>query len=50
MKTTIDIADPILRRAKLHARRSGRPLRALVEEGLRLVLEAETGTRAVPSC
>jgi len=43
VKTTIEIPDPILERAKRHARRTGRPLRALVEEGLRLVLEAEAG-------
>ncbi len=41
MKTTIDITDDLLRRAKGHVRRTGRPLRALVEEGLRMVLAAE---------
>lgn len=41
MKTTIDISDPLLARAKRHARKVGKPLRALVEEGLRHVLEAE---------
>jgi hypothetical protein len=41
VKTTIEIADPLFTRAKQHARRTGRPLRALVEEGLRLVLQAE---------
>ena len=39
MKTTIDIQDELLTRAKRHARQTGRPLRAVVEEGLRLVLE-----------
>ena len=38
MKTTIDIQDELLARAKRHAQRTGRPLRALVEEGLRQVL------------
>ena len=41
MKTTIEISDPLLARAKRHARKLGKPLRALVEEGLRHVLEAE---------
>lgn len=40
MKTTIDIQDELLARAKRHARHTGRPLRAVVEEGLRLVLAA----------
>ena len=38
MKTTLDIHDELLRRAERHARRTGRPLRAIVEEGLRRVL------------
>jgi len=38
MKTTIDIHDQLLIRAKRHARDTGRALRAVVEEGLRLVL------------
>lgn len=40
MKTTIDIQDELLARAKLYARKSGRTLRAVVEEGLREVLAA----------
>lgn len=40
MKTTVDIHDELLARAKRHARKSGRPLRAVVEEGLRRVLDA----------
>jgi hypothetical protein len=42
MKTTIDVSDALLERARRHARRTGRPLRALVEEGLRRVLEEPT--------
>lgn len=38
MKTTIDIHDELLGRAKRHARDRGESLRAVVEEGLRLVL------------
>ena len=38
MKTTIDIADPILREARRLANREGTTLRALVEQGLRHVI------------
>ena len=38
MKTTIDIHDELIVRAKQHASQTGRPLRAVVEEGLRRVL------------
>ena len=38
MKTTIDIHDELMSRAKRYAKRTGRPLRALVEDGLRRVL------------
>lgn len=38
MKTTLDIQDELLVRAKRHAKKTGRPLRAVVEEGLRQVL------------
>lgn len=40
MKTTLDIHDDLLARAKRHARNTGSPLRAVVEEGLRRVLVA----------
>ena len=40
MKTTLDIRDELLARAKRHALATGRPLRAVVEEGLRQVLAA----------
>ena len=38
MKTTLDIHDELLARAKQHAKNTGIPLRAVVEEGLRHVL------------
>lgn len=46
VKTTIDISDALLARAKRHARAVGKPLRALVEEGLRCVLEQDAGHEA----
>ena len=42
MKTTIEIQDELLARAKRHAKLTGRPLRAVVEEGLRQVLASPT--------
>lgn len=39
MKTTVNIADPLLFAAKKLAAEEGSTLRALVEEGLRRVLE-----------
>jgi len=39
MKTTIDIADPLLNRAKQVAADEGITLRELVEDGLRRVIE-----------
>ena len=42
MKTTLDIDDELLTRAKRRAKRTGRPLRALVEDGLRQTLSAGT--------
>lgn len=41
MKTTIELPDELLARAKRHARNTGRPLRAVMEEGLRQVLSNE---------
>jgi hypothetical protein len=40
MKTTIEISDNLLRRAKELARKEKVTIRALTEEGLALVLEA----------
>lgn len=49
MKTTLDLSDDLLARAKRHAKKTGRPLRAVVEEGLRLALEARpAGRYALP--
>ena len=39
MKTTVDIQDALLERAKRHARRVRKPLRVLIEDGLRRVLD-----------
>jgi hypothetical protein len=38
MKTTVEIADPVLREARKLAQREGTTLRALIDEGLRRVL------------
>ncbi len=40
MKTTIEISDAVFDAAKRHARERGTTLRALVEEGLRTVLDS----------
>ena len=45
MKTTLDIHDELLKRAKQHAQATGRPLRAVVEEGLRAVLTTGPSSR-----
>lgn len=41
MKTTVEIPDALLERARRHGARTGQPVRALIEEGLRLVLAGE---------
>lgn len=46
MKTTLDIKDELLTSARKLAKHSGRPLRAVVEEGLQLVLSQQREKRA----
>ena len=48
MKTTVELPDPLYRRAKAEAALRGRKLKGLVEEGLRLVLETPPGTARRP--
>jgi hypothetical protein len=38
MRTTIDVDDELLRRAKVKAAQDGRTLTSLIEEGLRVML------------
>jgi hypothetical protein len=45
MKTTVQIPDPLLARAKAVARESGTTLAALVEQGLRHVVEERSRKR-----
>jgi hypothetical protein len=45
MKTTVEVPDELYRRAKAAAAMSGRKLKDLVEEGLRLVLDAPRKAR-----
>lgn len=44
MKTTLDIRDTLLLQAKRLSRRTGKPLRALVEQGLEHVLSQQAAT------
>jgi hypothetical protein len=45
MKTTVEVPDDLYRRAKAEAALRGRKLKDLIEEGLRLVLDAPRKTR-----
>ena len=38
MKTTVEINDALLGRARLRAKETGQPLRAVIEDGLRQLL------------
>jgi hypothetical protein len=46
MKTTIDIADPVLEQARQLAARRGTTLKALVEQGLRRVIAESASDNA----
>jgi len=48
MKTTVELPDPLYRQAKAEAALRGRKLKDLVEEGLRLVLDAPADTLRRP--
>jgi hypothetical protein len=48
MKTTVELPDNLYRQAKAEAALRGRKLKDLVEEGLRLVLEAPSDTTRHP--
>ena len=48
MKTTVELPDTLYRQAKATAALRGRKLKDLVEEGLRLVLEAPPDTARQP--
>jgi hypothetical protein len=49
MKTSVEVPDDLYRRAKAEAALRGRKLKDLIEEGLRLVLQAPRKTRRQPS-
>ena len=48
MKTTVEIQDQLLRQAKSKAKRGGTTLRALIEDGLRRVLEDRVESYELP--
>ena len=49
MKTTVEVPDDLYRQAKAEAALRGRKLKDLVEEGLRLVLQAPRETSERPT-
>jgi len=48
MKTTLDLDDELLKRAKARAARESKSLTALIEEGLRLRLRRQAQVRRAP--
>jgi hypothetical protein len=44
VKTTLDIRDELLARAKRLSKRTGKPLRQLVEEGLQHIMDSQRRT------
>lgn len=52
MKTTVEIHDELLIRSKRHAESTRSTLRALIEEGLRVVLANQEGDQSyvMPHC
>lgn len=49
MKMTVEVSDDLYRRAKSEAALSGRKLKDLVEEGLRLALKAPGAAASLPN-
>ena len=45
MKTTVEIHDQLYERAQKRARRDGRSMRSLIEEGLRRCLDADQAAK-----
>ena len=45
MKTTVEITDSLFREAKARAESRGVPLREIIEEGLRAVIQTDRGRR-----
>jgi hypothetical protein len=48
MKTTVEISDPLFEQARALAAKQGLHFRALVEEGLRIVIETRTRAEVKP--
>ena len=48
MRTTVRLADDLLRKAKARARRDGTTLTALIEEGLAIVLAEDNPGKGLP--